>query len=245
MHHSRHDATLIAGLAAGDLVDSNRQRAQALIADCHPCAELHGDLLAIADATRALPNLATAPRDFRLDPAQAARLLRGSWLRAALRPFGAAGSVARPMAAAFTSLGVAGLLVATLLPSLLGGAGGATASGPARDLAIQRAAASAAPAVPGPVLGAAGQPTSAPERADIDAASPDPGDAFGVKNSSPAPSAAAVAGALETTTAGGQSESAKDMTATPPLNPVLLGSVALLGFGLALFGLRFASRRLR
>ena len=251
MHHSRHDTTLIAGLAAGDLVDSDRERAHALIADCRPCAELHGDLLAIAAATRALPNLATAPRDFRLDPDQAARLRRGSWLRTALRPFGAAGSVARPIAAAFTSLGVAGLLVATVLPGLLGGATASApaagpTSGPVRDLAVQGGDPSAAPAVPVPVSGAAGGPTSAPERQDLDTASQDPYDAYAVKNRTPAPSAAAVAGGLETTTTGGQSESPRDdLIVTQPPNPVLLGSLALLAAGLILFGLRFASRRLR
>jgi hypothetical protein len=151
------------------------------------------------------------------------------------------------MAAAFTSLGVAGLLVATVLPGLLGGA---TASGPAagqaRDLAVEGATASAAPAVPGPVYAPAGQPASAPERQDLDAASPNPYDAYGVKNGPPAPSAAAVAGGLGTTTTGGQAESPKDdLTVTQPPNPVLLGSLALLGAGLALFGLRLAARRLR
>src|SRR5512143_2621071 len=121
LDHARHDRTLIAGHAAGDLVEADRSRAEALLASCAGCSDLHRDLLAIASATRSLPAPKAPARDFRLTPAQAERLRRRSWLRAALRPFGTPRSVVRPMAAAFTSLGVAGLLVATALPALLGG----------------------------------------------------------------------------------------------------------------------------
>src|SRR5262249_22899245 len=120
--HPAHDVALIASAAAGDVADSERPAVEALLASCTDCADLHRDLTAIADATRQLPPPLARRRDFQLTQDHAARLRRGSWLRAALRPFGATGSRARPMAATFTTLGIAGLLVAGLLPSLSGGA---------------------------------------------------------------------------------------------------------------------------
>ena len=249
--HQTHDTTLIAGHAAGDLVDSDRTRAQALLRTCKLCAELHADLIAIAGATRALPNLAHAPRDFRLDPAQAARLRRGSWLRAALRPFGAAGFAVKPFASAFTAAGVAGLLVVTVLPALFGSS---SAAGPHRDATENQAVATAAPVAPD----AAGAPVvGAPEAtsADIDrglfgaqsAASPGPVQPVGGKNGPGATydTAAVLAGGPEATAIGTPPNAAGPAQAPAPPNPILVGSLALLGVGLALFGLRFASRRLR
>src|SRR6476469_1721729 len=118
--HAQHDLDLIAGHAAGDLTDTERSRADAQIQSCTSCADLRRDLVAIAVATRTLPAPA-APRDFRLTPAQASRLRSGGWIRSLLRPFAAPRSTVRPMAMAFTSLGLAGLFVANILPSLFGG----------------------------------------------------------------------------------------------------------------------------
>src|ERR1700741_241675 len=118
--HAQHDLDLVAGHAAGDLTDTQRIRADALLQSCTSCADLRRDLVAIASATRTLP-AAPAPRDFQLSPAQAARLRRGGWIKSLLRPFAAPRSIARPFAMAFTSLGLAGLLVTSILPSLLGG----------------------------------------------------------------------------------------------------------------------------
>lgn len=233
-NHATHDVTLIAGHAAGDLVDSERTRAQFLLDSCRSCAELDGDLIAIAAATRSLPALATAPRDFRLSPEQAASLQRGSWLRAALAPFSATRSAVRPMATAFTSLGLAGLLVATVLPGLLGSP--ASLSGPERNRAATGAEATSAPAAP--VIGP-GQPVPA-------AQSGAPGDEFGVKDNDAATNApeAAFGGGTSTGSTAGQSDgTGRDYETTPP-NPLLIGSLALLAVGLLLFGLRFAGRRL-
>ena len=44
--HARHDVTLIAGHAAGDLADTGRSRAGALLAACEECSELRRDLVA-------------------------------------------------------------------------------------------------------------------------------------------------------------------------------------------------------
>src|SRR5690242_18373452 len=120
--HAFHDLDLIAASIDGDLPDPQRAAADDLAAACATCADLRRDLVALAAATRALPRSATAPRDFRLDAEQAARLRHRGLLRRLLRPLAAPGAAARPMAAAFTTLGLAGLLVANILPSLLGGA---------------------------------------------------------------------------------------------------------------------------
>ncbi len=228
--HARHDLALIAGHAAGDLANLDIAAVSALLETCGTCAEVHRDLLAIASATRALPRTARSPRDFRLSAEQAERLRRGSWLGSLIRPFASAGSVTRPLARAFTSLGVAGLLVAVLLPGVLGGLGGAASAPTQReDGLFAGAAASQAPAVN---QGAPGEASVDPDSA-VDAEATE--------------LAIAVGGESPDVRAGDPKlESGRDLLAadTPP-NPWLIGSVALLALGLALFGLRFAARRLR
>ena len=247
-NHPSHDSTLIAGLAAGDLTDSERARATALVDACTPCAELHRDLLAIAVATRTLPNLATAPRDFRLNAEQAARLRRGSWIRAALRPFGSSRSATRPIAAAFTSLGIAGVFVVTILPGLLGGA--TMSPGAERDNAAVGAPSSTfePAAVPnGPVTGLGSDASGAPAygAASVRPVAVDPRDTK--------VDPIATDGA-EGVYAGGnrsndpdveeQSTGGRVVTTPSPPNPILVGSLALLAIGTLLFGLRFAARRM-
>lgn len=220
--HADHDLILIAGHSAGDLVDSERARAQALVDACPSCADLYRDLIAIARATRALPKRATLPRDFRLTPEHAAHLRRKSWLRAALAPLSAARSATRPMAVAFTSLGLVGLLVVTLLPGL----GGSAASyGPERDQAVTGAGASAVPGVPVSGPGAAPGPNAT-------AVAPD--EAYGAKGDR-------ASNAPELGSAGDSGAPA----APAPTSLLLVGSLVLLAIGLGLFGLRLASRRLR
>ena len=237
-NHPEHDLLLIAGHAATDLVESDRARAQALLDTCESCADLHRDLIAIAAATRSLPNLATAPRDFRLTREQAADLRHPGWLRTILAPFAGAKSLARPVAAAFTTLGIAGLLVGTMLPGLAGSA--ASLAAPERGQITTGAGATAAPAAP--VTGG-GQPAPA-----ATAAAPD--DAFDAKDGTRATSAPEIAnidapnGAPNGPTRGPVDSSEQRVSTAPP-NPLLIGSLALLAAGLLLFGLRFAGRRLR
>lgn len=242
-NHPNHDVMLIVGHAAGDLAESERTRAQALLDTCDSCRDLRRDLVAIAGATRALPNLAVAPHDFRLTPEQAAGLRRTNWWHAILASFSGSRSAARPVAAAFTTLGIAGLLVATMLPGL---AGSSASLGTARDQTTTGAAAPAGPATAGPAapeygadqpapVASAGMPgypgggkdvltaTSAPEIADVD----------GAGN-----------GAPNGPTSGPLDSSERQVSSTSP-NPLLIGSLALLAAGLLLFGLRFAGRRLR
>ncbi len=248
IHHESHDSTLIAGHAAGDLTDSERQRAQALMTSCAPCSDLHRDLLAIAAATQALPNLASSPRDFRLDAEQAARLRRGSWLRAALRPFASPRSATRPVAAAFTSLGVAGLFVVTVLPGMVGLAGSPAArQGEAAGAPSSSAAPAAAPG--GPVSGLGNDATLVPVFA-VDSARPDAPDDMtpedtSVKVLATEESEGAVAAGNGSPDVDREATDGGRLATTSPPNPVLIGSAALLAVGIMLFGLRFAARRIR
>lgn len=269
--HARHDLALIAGHAAGDLADSERPLADTLLAGCTACVDLRRDLVAIAAATRALPAPFTLARDLRLDPAQAKRLRRGSWLRGALRPFAAGDNAVRPMAAAFTSLGVAGLLVATVLPSLLGPAFAPAAPGGAFEAAqATDAAEGATGGAPVATEGAQGgpdnavggssapaaQPQTTPERVVGNVAKPSgraaddqstggitTTDGYGEAYGSAAPVAVGDPASPEQNERDGSSSDLR--STSQAMNPLLVGSLGLLVVGLLLFGLRFAARRLR
>jgi hypothetical protein len=259
LDHPSHDLTLVAAHAAGDLPESDRTSVEALLASCTDCADLHRDLVAIAAATHTLPAPIARTRDFQLEPAQAERLRRGSWLRRLLQPFGAAGSPARPIAAAFTTLGVAGLLVATIVPSL---AGGSATSAPSHDSAVGAAAATAAPAAapgatteaaPGVPAPQAGGATSNPaDFGSYQQASGAPGDTSTPGKAGPTGSSIAAPVALAGGTGGPEragasvgSIEAPTLTREGSPNLLFIGSLALLALGLALFGLRFAGRRVR
>jgi hypothetical protein len=263
--HARHDATLIAGHAAGDLTDIDRARADALLTECGSCVELRRDLVAIAAATRSVPAPATITRDLRLAPEQAARLRRGSWLRGLLRPFAAAGSPIRPMATAFTSLGLVGLVVGVTLSGGAQVGGAATSmSGQDRGNAPEAAATAAAPA-PAATSGDAaaeggyevqivrasdGKLYQAVRQSDgtYYLATTIPMSALdNMRSSKPTgeePTQVAVGAANPGGTPTGAAEDTARLMAQPP-NPLIAGSLALLGIGLLLFGLRLASTRVR
>jgi hypothetical protein len=257
--HAFHDAPLIAGHAAGDLDDADRVRADALIAACADCSDLRRDLVAIAAATRSVPAPAALRRDLRLSADQAERLRRGSWLRGFLRPFAAAGSPIRPMAAAFTSLGIVGLLVGVTLTGGPGTALFSTQSGSERSNGVP-----AAPAGDGQAGGngyeANGTQPFAPAAADaseraveVEMATRAAGRDDEDDKASIVPGPTYVAANSTKAAAGGANgeSGADDLTMTPasvapqPPSPLIAGSLALLGIGLLLFGLRIASRRVR
>ena len=124
--HRDHDRLLISAHASGDLSGRDLAAADALLATCGECRALHADLRALAAATRDLPPPArVGNRDFRIPPERAAVLVRGGLWRRLLRPFGRQGGASRPLAMAFTTLGVAGLLLASL-PTLQLAPGGAS-----------------------------------------------------------------------------------------------------------------------
>lgn len=144
--HATHDAGLVASLVARplDLEPAESAAARASVERCADCRALHDDLVALA-AT--LPTTATParPRDFTLTPADAARARPMGWRRL-LRSFGSArDSISRPLAMGLTTMGIIGMLVASVPGAMTMGA----ASGPAApvdDAARQTAIAQEAPA---------------------------------------------------------------------------------------------------
>lgn len=71
--HATHDLDAVASLLDGDLLPADRATAARQVARCPACAALHQELLALSAATAALP-APVRTRDFRLTPADAARL---------------------------------------------------------------------------------------------------------------------------------------------------------------------------
>lgn len=235
-----HDEFLVARLAADDLVGREAGAANALTTECPACAQLLADLRAIASATATLP-ATRRPRDFRLSQADAARLRPAGWRRFVAR-FGAPElSFTRPLAMGLTTLGIAGLLLASLPAGFGLGAGaspeaaGGAYSAAAPDASGIRNLASSPAIVMAPSV-----PPAAAE------SSPASGDASGATKSSGAPDRAT------------QSESpapAEGLTPGPaaiaPLSeagggpsPLVVLSVVLLVTGLGLGGLRRVARRL-
>ena len=88
--HAHHDQILVVSLASGDLATADRDRATALslVESCGDCARLHDDVLAIAQATKALP---AAVRTARLpDQPRAGRQAATRGLAPVLRGAGSA-----------------------------------------------------------------------------------------------------------------------------------------------------------
>jgi len=123
--HAAHDRILIANLIDRSVDELERARAEELLAACSDCEQLYDDLVALSAATRAM-FLPVRPREFILTAADAERLRVRGWRRL----LGAIGSsrdvFTRPLALGLTTLGLAGLMVATIPSVFMGGA----ASGP-------------------------------------------------------------------------------------------------------------------
>ncbi|MBA2314183.1 MAG: hypothetical protein H0V87_02260 [Chloroflexi bacterium] len=118
--HADHDLLLVAAHAAGDLDGDDGRLASGLIAECRECSDLHADLQSLSTAVRNLP-APVRTREFLVSPGDAARLRRAGWRRLLQVFAGSRLGLARPVGAAFASLGLAGLLL-TALPSIpLGG----------------------------------------------------------------------------------------------------------------------------
>jgi len=246
--HAQHDLALIAGHAAGDLSDSERSRADVQLRSCTDCADLRRDLVAIASATRSLRMRTVAPRDYRLSAAQAARLRRGGWIKAFLRPFATSRATVRPVAMAFTSLGLAGLLVANILPSLFGSA----ALAPAGEQGAGAPAPSAAGGTRGIVVPAAGGPAATDSALELRPAGQPTtlDDRNGYTTNvvaSEAPKAAANGGEAEASneTLDRLSATFERERALAQTNPFFIGSLALFLIGVGLLGLLFVARRVR
>ena len=271
--HDRHDRLLVAASAAGDLAGPEVARAEGLLATCPDCQALHAELRAIAAATRNLPAPIRPPAiDFRISPDRAAELARGGLWWRLLRPFGRPGSsTIRPLAAAFTTLGLAGLMLAAL-PTIQ--MGGSSAGAGAYDETLldsgapeQAPAATAAPLVEPPREAASLAPTDRDTAAEL--STPD-----STGNLGPAlPSAYADgtvptfipdtkgSGAATVTPEAALPEAAPPGTAAPEAagdrlafaanddsrgpSPLVLLSLGLIVIGLGLFLLRRLALRLR
>jgi len=159
------------------------------------------------------------------------------------------------MAMAFTSLGLAGLFVANILPSLFGGMA-ASAPMPAAGQPAATAADSLS-AAPGALSGQ-GQPGATTgnevQFGPVGQATAPPGAAGGGKSNDRASTAPDVAGGpyAQQPSAGGQAnrdqrsaggDAEQLQSRGPEPGPFVIGSLALLAVGLALFGLRFLARR--
>jgi len=261
--HASHDAILVASLTDHDLTARERDAAEALVGACSLCAALHADLVALSAATRAMPTPAR-PRDFTLTRETAASLRPNGWRRW-IAAFGTSRDLfSRPLAVGLTTLGLAGLLVATV-PSVLQ-TQGATSSGssergvstaPALGALPEAAADPTRPAVAGAAPSAnavAPIPGSlAPEQADPmvaapvapDGASPQPGaDAAAdrVAKGAGAESAPTNDAALDVAeqTVAEQTGAQNSLS----VSPMILVSGALLLAGLGLFAIRRSARRL-
>jgi hypothetical protein len=241
--HAAHDATLLAALAARDpdLTPPERARAEAAIEGCGPCADLFADLVAVSAA---IPSMATParPRDFKLTDGDAARL-RPRGLRRWLAAIGTArDGISFPLALGLTTMGIAGLLVATVPAILPMGAsttvlstvgapvGPVEVSGgaaPAASAAPAAAAASPAPAQATDLYAATGAPDPEPETAGEGAFTGDDGDGIAQRQ--------------DATEMAQESSKRDDRTG---LSALVVLATALLVMGLGLFMLRWNARRL-
>jgi anti-sigma factor RsiW len=247
--HEAHDRLLIASLVDRSINDAERARAEAQLATCAACAQLHEDLVALAAATRALPAPART-RDFTLAPAEAARL-RGSPWRRLIAAIGSTRDVfSRPLAIGLTTLGVAGLLVATVPMPF--GAGGATAerasapigaatedstagSAPGDTSTSQSSAAPALPGESGPAIAAAGPSAEPSGAAEAAPDNPEPDVLFQGGETSPLPG--------EPDANRNLYQTGFDASESGP-SPMFVVAGLLLLMGLGLFGLRWTARRL-
>jgi hypothetical protein len=251
-----HDETLIAQLAAADLPEDDRdgRQARSLVADCPGCAELLADLRAIVSATAELP----APRrtrDFRLTEADAARLRPAGWRGLLARLASPSFAFTRPLATGLATLGIAGLVLASL-PAGLGGsaasapeaglnAGGSPAGAQDTRGSYASAAPSAAPApaYEGPVLSSPDGRTAAsvPPEAGSSPAGGGVTGSGGSKNGATPGTAAGPTAPADTSGSGAIGEREDAGAGGPP--PLVILSVVLLAAGLGLGGLRLIARR--
>jgi hypothetical protein len=242
--HRSHDRLLVASLLDRTLYETERRRGEEQLAACTGCARLFDDLVALSEATRVLPTPARS-HEYTLSEVDARRLqVRG--LRRLLALIGSSrDAFTRPLAVGLTTLGLAGLLVATL-PAAFLGVGGATSLSTVGNRAAEEAAGAApeamtqaSPAASEPAIAASlpseAVPSAAPRPGGSPAAekSTEPDDLFVGQDSS----------------ADSQSlESAGEPFGLADDGPISMSLVVVatlvLVIGLGLFALRWTARRL-
>lgn len=248
-----HDETLIARLAVDDLDPRDAATARALVAECPACAELLSDLGLIASATAALP-APSRTRDFRLTEADAIRLRPGGW-RGFVARFGTPSlAFTRPLAAGLATLGIVGLILASIPTGLGGSAASAperilsTTSGPvqAQDAGGAPGPAALAP-VGGPEVATGGKSgVSGPSPANGSAADKDQGNGSSAASASPGAVIEAAPVPLAPSTSAGvdRSSAAREAAgSTLDVSPLVVMSLTLLAVGLVLAGLRLLAGR--
>jgi hypothetical protein len=237
--HADHDLLVIAAGTDPNADPAARAAAARQVANCTDCDQLARDLRAIAAGLQSLPRSIPAPagRDFRISPDQARRLQRGNGLRRLLRPFGPGGMPSlRPLSAAFTTLGVAGLLFTLVLPGMT----------------TFRAAIGDVPGAVSAPAGAGNAAASIPTTKEM-ASTYGPVAAPGVALASPPAGASTGSfdyGTRQSSQPARQPSSQDTATPTPSASvsawsPTAVLSVVLLAVGVLLFVLRLAAYRLR
>jgi hypothetical protein len=239
--HAAHDLLLVAAAAdrAGHL--------PAAQADCPDCRALHADLVALAAAVphAALP---ARPRAYTLTPADAARLRPAGWRRWLAAIGTSRDAVTRPLALGLTTLGIAGLLVATVPGALpfaasSGAAPAPAVASPGTDTAAGAASTPAADPELGPVAApAATRSLTTSDTSAMESPAPtDDGAVFSGTDGETAAASAAGGAPADTKTSNG--ERLADADGGPSFSPVSLVAAALLLAGLVLLGLRWGARR--
>ena len=264
--HATHDELTIVAYAAGDLHGAEFANATELVASCPACARLVDELSSIRAALASLP-VPHRTRDFRLTEADAARLRPTGWRRLVVALASPRLAFTQPLAAGLATLGIAGLLLATIPSALPAGSSGVLSSvgafvaGEAGSSSSASADQVAAPAgaLPSAASGVVGgapataEPSAAP-LTEPSAAAPVPApslEAGALTQSAPpaAPSAEPGSRNATSTEGSGTTEAAKSVPIPPSaaetgLSPLTLGSIVLLVAGAGLFLLRWTARRL-
>ena len=271
--HAAHDEMLVASLADHSVPAVERTAAEALVASCRVCADLHADVVALQAATLTMQT-PPRPRDYTLTADEAARLRSRGWRRL-VSAFGTArDSFSRPLAVGLTTLGIAGLLVASLPSIITGGVTSAsgtltTVGAPAAPGGPLYAAQGSNPATENrsgvPAIPAAAAPTAgAPGAKSVDGGGPigSPGP-IAVPASSPVADYGNQPDRASPGTVGGVGEGAGLTGGSTPsaaaldtslggtqapdglrLPPLAIVSGAFLLVGIGLFAIRWGARRL-
>lgn len=267
--HAAHDRLLIANLVDRSVAVAERARGEEQMAACRDCALLYDDLVALSAATRVLP-VSVRRRDFTLTSEDAERLRVRGWRRLLAAIGSSRDAVSRPLALGLTTLGLAGLMVATIPSVITGGAASSLTSLEAVNDLARTAPESAVPEAsvsqvgatppesteaPGAAAAASAAPAEDPSLTSAAPLAPDamplPSDeAVGGGTGDPAGNRSANAygdtGPVAGEPGGGLGdELLKIQTADALTMNVALIAVAglLLLIGLGLFGLRWAGRR--
>jgi hypothetical protein len=256
--HAAHDHLLIASVVDRSASDAERARADELLVGCSECALLYDDLVALSAATRSLP-VPSRRRDFTLTPADAERLRVRGWRRL-LAAIGTSRDVlSRPLAVGLTTLGLAGLLVATIPGALSGQAGSATALSTLGDAAGDASRAAGAnpetmlsQASAAPSLQAESGPAAVAAAPSLAASAAPPAPAAAVGSDDPPRESDNIFIGAEPSPPAGEADGgpgvdlyAKSLSADEPFGAsaaIVVAGLLLLA-GLALFGLRWVARR--